>query len=51
MCNGPCDKIWKLFSGTGAYGEVKLAVNTNDEAVAVKLIDLSRSPDVEKNIR
>ena len=40
-----------LCALAGAYGEVKLAVNTNDEAVAVKIIDLTRSPEVEKNIR
>ncbi len=30
---------------------MKLAVNTNNEAVAVKLIDLARAPDVESTIR
>lgn len=34
--------------GEGAYGEVRLAVSaTNDEAVAVKIIDLEKIDDSE----
>ncbi|KAK3605763.1 hypothetical protein CHS0354_033966 [Potamilus streckersoni] len=38
--------------GEGAYGEVKLAVNTQTlEAVAVKIINLERVPQAEENVR
>ena len=38
--------------GEGAYGEVKLAVNSDtEEAVAVKIVDLHKTPTAEKNIR
>ncbi|XP_064617026.1 serine/threonine-protein kinase Chk1-like [Liolophura sinensis] len=38
--------------GEGAYGEVKLAVNTEtQEAVAVKIIDLERTPGAMDNVR
>jgi len=38
--------------GEGAYGEVKLAVNREtEEAVAVKIVDLTKSQIVEKNVR
>ena len=38
--------------GEGAYGEVKLAVNQEtQEAVAVKIIDLTRTPTVSNDIR
>lgn len=38
--------------GEGAYGEVKLVINrSTQEAVAVKIIDLSKYPDASTDIR
>lgn len=38
--------------GEGAYGEVKLAVNSDtEEAVAVKIINLERIPQAEENVK
>ncbi|XP_071095702.1 serine/threonine-protein kinase Chk1-like [Haliotis cracherodii] len=38
--------------GEGAYGEVKLAVNNEtQEAVAVKIINLEKTPTAEENVR
>ncbi|XP_064424731.1 serine/threonine-protein kinase Chk1 [Latimeria chalumnae] len=50
----PFVKDWDLVQtlGEGAYGEVQLAVNRQtEEAVAVKIVDMSRAADCPENIK